>query len=426
MRASGDPVRPSATLLNPVRLRPAALCQRLTSTVPNSRVRWGGETQEHPSGTADSPGTARTGDSGASVEEQLLEVYTGSLTLDLGYAVVGLGVVVGWWLLVGGLSSFLTLIGILALWIVAGAARTAFATRNWPTTEAVVRESKVLTLRELVDRAPGLTTTGSTSGGYVPFVRYEYSVNGETYVNARVSPFDGSTIRRRRRAERITDNYVENTRVTVQYDPGDPSRTFLRSWSLSKRLLYSTMVAVASFVPAIWLAIGPPIPVSVDVAAIFAAFGGLFGLVGFYVALRAARTYRWPTTEGVIQGRDVNASYSSDEGSTKSYYPKLRYEYEVDGATYVSTGVRSGEFSSRSEAREWVEENYGSDVVTVHYSPRRPDRSVLEPGGVLGGIKLLVVGAAFLAVALAVTGNLPLPPVEEVLRRLPLEHLLRS
>jgi len=214
-------------------------------------------------------------------------------------------------------------------------------------------------LCELRDSFPGLDTTGGTSGGYVPFVRCEYSVNGETYVNVRVSPFDGP-IRRRRRAERVTDSYDENTCVTVPYDPADPSRSFLQTWTWSPRLLFFVIGSVVFFVPAIRPAVGAPVPVSFDVSGVatIAAFAGAFALLGLYMTLNGARTYRWPTTEGVVRGRDVSVD-TGGEGSSTSYVPKLRYEYEVDGTTYVSSRIAVGSgpsFSSRSDAREWLEE----------------------------------------------------------------------
>jgi len=214
-------------------------------------------------------------------------------------------------------------------------------------------------LCELRDSFPGLDTTGGTSGGYVPFVRCEYSVDGETYVNVRVSPFDGP-VRRRRRAERLVDSYEPTTYVTVPYDPADPSRSFLRTWTWSTRLLVFLLGSVVSFSPAVWLAAGAPVPVSVDIpgVAIVAAFAGVFALLGLYLTLNGARTYRWPTTDGVVRGRNVSAN-TGGRGSSTSYVPELRYEYEVDGITYVSSRIAVGSgpsFSSRSDAREWLEE----------------------------------------------------------------------
>jgi len=391
----------------------------------------GGEPREQPSGTEGGTGTGGTGHGSASVEDRLADVYQGRPSLDWRYLVVGIGLLVGWWVLFGPFSAFLAMMGLVALAVGLAPARTALAARGWPTTEAVVLESRVFTLRELRDSFGGLTTTGSTSGGYVPFVRYEYSVDGETYVNVRVSPFDGP-IRRRRYAERIADSYEENTRVTVPYDPTDPSRSFLRTWTWSTRLLFFLVGSVVFLVPAIVLAadipVGIPTAIAGDIPPVtfIFAFGGLFLLFGLRIMVKGLRTYRWPTTSGVVRGQDITSSTSSEGGST-SYSPKLRYEYDVDGTTYVSSRIAVGSgpsFSSRSGAREWLEAYPTDSEVTVHYNPRRPDRSVLQPGGVLGGLFLVVLAAAGLTVLMALTTGLP-APVERFLDRLPLERLLQ-
>jgi hypothetical protein len=359
---------------------------------------------------------------GRTVEERLADVYQGRTILHWRYLLVGLAILAGWWLLFGPFSTFLAAMGLFALASGLGPTVTAAAGRRWPTTEAVVLESRVFTMRELRDSFDGLDRTGSASGGYAPFIRYEYSVDGETHVNVRVSPFDGR-IPRRRFAERITESYSERTHVPIRYDPTDPSRSFLRTWTWSTRLLFFLAGSALFLVPAIWLAVDAPLPVDIPGIALVIAFGSLFVILGLYLFVNALRTYRWPTTTGVVRGQDVSSS-SSSEGST-SYSPKLRYEYEVDGDTYVSSRIAVGSgpsFNSRSGAREWLEDYPVDSEVTVRYNPGRPDRSVLQPGGVLGGLLVLLISGGMLAVFLLLeTGNEQL--LARFVERLPLDRL---
>ena len=385
----------------------------------------GGESGEGRHGAGTDGGDGGRGHGSATVENRLADVYQGRTTLHWRYLLVGLAVLGAWWLLFGPFSAFLAAVGLVALAMGLGPTRTALAARRWPTTEAVVLESTVFTLRELRDSFGDLATTSSTSGGCVPFVRYEYSVDGETHVNVRVSPFDGP-IRRRRYAERIAEAYPERTHVTIPYDPSDPSRSFLRTWTWSTRLLFFLVGSVVFLVPAVLLAanVSINVPVNVPPVALVVAFGGLFVLFGLYTVVNALRTYRWPTTTGVVRGQDVSTSSSSQGGST-THHPKLRYEYEVEGDTYVSSRIAVGSgpsFGSRSGAREWLEDYPEGSEVTVRYNPRRPDRSVLEPGGILGGLFLLLVAGGMLALLLVLaTSNEQL--LVRLLKRLPLERL---
>lgn len=360
---------------------------------------------------------------GRTVEERLADVYQRRPELRWRYVLVGLAVLAGWWLLFGPISTFLAAMGLLALAAGLGPARTAVASRRWPTTEAVILESRVFTMRELRDSFDGLDRTGSASGGYVPFIRYEYSVDGETHVNVRVSPFDGK-LPRRWLAERITDAYQSRTHVTIPYDPAAPSRSFLRTWIPSLRLLFFIIGPVVFLGPAIWLAADISLAVEIPGFAFVVAFGGLFALIGLYIFVNALRTYRWPTTTGVVRGQNITTSSSSESGST-SYSPKLRYEYEIDGDTYVSSRIAVGSgpsFNSRSGAQEWLEDYPTDSEVTVHYNPGSPDRSVLQPGGVLRGLLLLVISGGMLTVLLLLeTGNERL--LVRFVERLPLERL---
>ena len=90
---------------------------------------------------------------------------------------------------------------------------------KWPTTTAVVVESKVIG-----DRA------------FRPDIIYEYTVAGQTYqgdTNLNTPGF-GNKRSRRDTAERIIRDFEENQPITVYYNPDDPAESYIRpgpQWS---------------------------------------------------------------------------------------------------------------------------------------------------------------------------------------------------
>lgn len=367
-------------------------------------------------------------DSSSNIEQTVADIYGGRRVVEGSNAqtVLGAVFVLAWGWLFGFFSGFLMLMGLVFLAMHFGNARTALASRRWPTTEAVVRESSVYTLRELRDQFEGVSRSGSTRGGYVPFVRYEYTVDGEKFWNIRLSPFDGP-ITRRRWAERMADRYPETEWVQVRYNPDRPGQSFLQLRTWAPGVYFWFLGSLVLLGGAVWLAfdlsigagvlsvIGDQIP---SVYFVY-AFAGAVALFAIYQFVTALRTYRWPTTSGTVRGTGVDTS-SGSEGSTK-YSPEIRYEYEVDDTSYVSSRIAVDDwpsFGSRSRARSWLEEYPDGDEVTVHYDPRRPDRSVLEPRGVLQAFFLLVlVGLGLAAVVVIQTG------MEVPIDRLPIDRL---
>lgn len=381
-------------------------------------------TDDHQTGGTGEQGAM--GEATSSVQETVADIYGGTRLNEVSTrgTLLWIALVVAWGWLFGFLGAFLLLIGLVFLALHLGNARTAIASQFWPTTEAVVRESTVYTLRELRDQFEGVGRSNTTKAGYVPFVRYEYTVDGQTYWNIRLSPFDGR-IFRRRWAQRMADQYPESERVQVRYNPARPSQSFLRLHTWATSLYFWAIGSTVLLGGAVVLALGVPVETVLpqglfeDVPDVYFlyAFGGLFALFAVYRLVSALRTYRWPTTTGTVRGTRIRSS--SGEGTT-TYRPKIRYEYEVQGTSYVSSRIAVGDwpsFRSRSKARSWLEEYPDGDQVTVRYNPRRPDKSVLEPRGVLGSLFLLVLVGGGLAVVYSVETGRELPidwlPIEQ-------------
>lgn len=337
--------------------------------------------------------------------EAAIEDLVGRNVISGRYLLLAVLLAVVWWKLVGAMSAWVAGFGLIILSFGAENALAALSSRNWPTTEGVVLESDVLTEREAQEYA-GLggslddakeaaeslgidaddlegsdTMQGTGNTGYVPLVRYEFTVDGKRYETAKISPFDG-TISRRPWASALVDQYPKNKHVTLRYDPDDPSRSYLRSWIRATTAIMP-VVGVAFLAFATWFAIGAPGGAPVVPLGI----GILIAALGLRRTIRGLRSRGWPTTTGVVTANGVTAKSGGGEGSggKTGYFPEVAYDYEVDGTSYVSSRYAFGgsmpSFSSRSEARSWLEDNYPIDGdVTVHYDPDTPDLSVLKPG----------------------------------------------
>jgi hypothetical protein len=90
---------------------------------------------------------------------------------------------------------------------------------SWPTTEAIIIDSKVVGYR-----------------AYRPDITYEYTVDGQPYQGQTNLKTPGFGARRSRRdtAQRIIGEYKTETRTTVYYDPDNPAISFIRpgpEWS---------------------------------------------------------------------------------------------------------------------------------------------------------------------------------------------------
>lgn len=117
--------------------------------------------------------------------------------------------------------------------------------------------------------------------------------------------------------------------------------------------------------------------------------GGLAGLwhsTGYLVD--AYRSTSWPRTAGMV----IRSELGSESGSVRRvdstrYWPKIEYEYHVDGQAYQSSnvtldGLRSSVHVGTGKAEaDAVLAQYPLDAkVFVHYDPDFPGRAVLQAG----------------------------------------------
>lgn len=336
-----------------------------------------------------------------------LESFVGRNAIRGRYLLLALALAVVWWQAVGPMSAWVAGIGLVVLVPGMQGVVGAVTMRRWPLAEGVVVSSEVLTEPEAREHAgmgtiEGTGNTAQFSGGYVPVVRYAFTVDGQRYENAAISPFDGS-LSRRYWAEALVDAYPTNSTVSLRYDPDDPTRSYLRPWVRSTAGLVP-VIGIAFLVGAVWFAVGMPGGAPVVPLAFGLPVAG-FGLYRLVVGLRSRR---WPTTTGTVTATGVDAR-SGGRNKGTVYVPGLQYEYEVDRTSYVSTryGLVGGEptFDSREAALSWIEDNYPTDAeVTVHYDSARPGRAVLVPGA-SRAVPVLLAGLAFIAIGVYIMLN---------------------
>ncbi len=121
----------------------------------------------------------------------------------------------------------------------------------------------------------------------------------------------------------------------------------------------------------------------------------------------AQSTTDWPSVDGQIMSSYLSEEVDRD-GKTK-YKPEVKYEYTVDGQSYLSYQILWG---SHKTSYSWILKLYAQGIVdeypkgktTVFYNPDKPSQAVLKQGvttmlwvmlcglvlTILAGVKVLI------------------------------------
>jgi Protein of unknown function (DUF3592) len=120
--------------------------------------------------------------------------------------------------------------------------------------------------------------------------------------------------------------------------------------------------------------------------------------------LRADSAADWPTTTGKIVSVQVE---ELEYGATTQWFPRVVYQYTVNGRTLVNTQLTAGQqphWRNRTDAERFLERYVAREKVLVYYRPENAAQAILEPrrGGrtqpMLGlGIALVALGLWCLA-----------------------------
>ncbi len=125
---------------------------------------------------------------------------------------------------------------------------------------------------------------------------------------------------------------------------------------------------------------------------------GLFLVVITPISIKAGkRSTSWPTVPGTVLSSDVEQKIETDADDSVSvyYYPRVRYEYKVEGKTYQSVKYKLLDASTtKKKAQEFTALFLPGNTVTVHYNPAKPEEAVLQPGSQNYLYFFLVLGVA--------------------------------
>jgi hypothetical protein len=144
------------------------------------------------------------------------------------------------------------------------------------------------------------------------------------------------------------------------------------------------------------------------------------GAVPLYLGIRgivlARASTDWPHTVG----RVVSSTLEFD--AERMAYPRILYEFYLDGTRFQGDRVHYGGYRSRDDpyALDLVEQYPEGREVVVYYMPDNPGSCVLEPGIVWHtwllpgvGAVFLIIGCFLLAVVPRLVRNESPPAVED-------------
>jgi hypothetical protein len=135
--------------------------------------------------------------------------------------------------------------------------------------------------------------------------------------------------------------------------------------------------------------------------SLFAAMGLIAVAMGYGVVAESESAKTWPTTTGTITDNFISNEWTSGShgGGHYTYYPNVAYEYQVGASSYTGNriSVVSSGSSDSSYAQNVLDYYYVGAVVTVHYDPNDPTRSVLEIGGPADYV-FLIIGLVFTSI----------------------------
>ena len=120
---------------------------------------------------------------------------------------------------------------------------------------------------------------------------------------------------------------------------------------------------------------------------------------GGYEIKGAYESRHWPSTPGTITSSSISKQTRRDSNhrTRTTYYPRVQYQYQVDGKHCTSDRIEFGGASggTRSKAKKLVDRYSPGKKVKVYYNPRDPEYAVLKAGFTWGAIFILLAGIVF-------------------------------
>jgi len=120
----------------------------------------------------------------------------------------------------------------------------------------------------------------------------------------------------------------------------------------------------------------------------------------------AGASTSWPTVQGEVLSVDVveeefkDARRQRGEPITFVYYPEVKYEYTVDGATFQGDKLSVEDFGTddRQRALQIAMQYRAGQKVAVYYNAAAHSEALLKPGDSGGALGTLIMGIVFIVV----------------------------
>jgi hypothetical protein len=138
-----------------------------------------------------------------------------------------------------------------------------------------------------------------------------------------------------------------------------------------------------------------PVIASIVVGLVFVGVGLYTSARGLFHHQRARESKHWPSVSGQITAARIE--HQSDSHGSGEYYPRITYEYSVDGQRYESERVIFGGplASSHFRAGREVSRHRPGKQVTVYFDPNDPMQSVLKAGATRDAWQWIILGVVF-------------------------------
>ena len=125
---------------------------------------------------------------------------------------------------------------------------------------------------------------------------------------------------------------------------------------------------------------------------------GIFALVKYFQdKKKSEESQSWSATSGRVTQAYIRESQTRDDEGflTTTYYPEVRYTYEVMGVEYTGHQISfgGGVGGNRGKADETLTQYPVGKNVTVYYDPNSPEEAVIERR--MGSQTMLILGVVF-------------------------------
>ncbi|HUU00995.1 MAG TPA: DUF3592 domain-containing protein [Myxococcota bacterium] len=140
------------------------------------------------------------------------------------------------------------------------------------------------------------------------------------------------------------------------------------------------------------------------------AVPGVFGVAALCLLYQYFRTrgrYAWPQTEGrLLSARVAQGTRPGRRGKLfDAFWVEVNYGYTVSDIEFSGSRIAADTtyYTKSGPAENIVKVFKPGQQIPVYYNPKKPEEAFLVPGGVVGGMPLLLLGVGLAVADFALT-----------------------